>query len=327
MAITSTQGRSAEIRRGLPGDPDDTLRPLSRGQRRQTSPSALSLPIGQRQSRPGPRRLSYKLKWFQRFSDHAKTLLNREDLSSPPVITASSPPTSTPQARTLGRRCPLPPRITAKAYHRLIAFELDRCPAVRSIPSKHLHLQALLPKRLRATQRGGIRIDHLHCRQPRPRSPPHLSSGVDRDIPRRSRENERPRPTWIELAPEKQPRSLLICREHPDLRCQARSSPPQVISVMLAASDQKHNGLPAALRACRQFSAPNGASQKIGAGGIDIHISSSPSDDAFFIQTSQHPQFQLLAGRSPAMRTRQANFDAGHAHGPEAGRICAERLP
>jgi exodeoxyribonuclease III len=79
VAILSRHGKPEEIRRALPGDPEDIhsryIEAISGG----IVIGCLYLPNGN--PAPGPK-LDYKLSWFKRFAQHAQTLLD----SNVPVI-------------------------------------------------------------------------------------------------------------------------------------------------------------------------------------------------------------------------------------------------
>jgi exodeoxyribonuclease III len=71
VAILAKDAQPVEIRRGLPGDPDDTHSRYIEADVGGTIVGCLYLPNGNPQ--PGPK-FEYKLKWFDRLIEHAKTL-------------------------------------------------------------------------------------------------------------------------------------------------------------------------------------------------------------------------------------------------------------
>jgi exodeoxyribonuclease III len=81
VAILSRDIAPKETRRGLPGDPDDLHSRYIEAEIGELTIGCLYLPNGN--PWPGPK-FDYKLRWFQRFSAHAKTLLKR----GKPVILA-----------------------------------------------------------------------------------------------------------------------------------------------------------------------------------------------------------------------------------------------
>src|SRR4051812_5871060 len=74
VAILARGETPQEIRRGLPGDPDDTHSRYIEAVVRGITIGCLYLPNGN--PAPGPK-FDYKLKWFERFNDHAASLLKR----------------------------------------------------------------------------------------------------------------------------------------------------------------------------------------------------------------------------------------------------------
>lgn len=72
VAILSRIGKIQEVRRGLPGDPDDTHSRYIEAVVNDLTIGCLYLPNGN--PAPGPK-FDYKLKWFERFTAHAAELL------------------------------------------------------------------------------------------------------------------------------------------------------------------------------------------------------------------------------------------------------------
>ena len=72
VAILQRAGEPVLIRRGLPGDPDDTHSRYIEAEVNGLIVGCLYLPNGN--PAPGPK-LDYKLRWFDRLAAHAKTLL------------------------------------------------------------------------------------------------------------------------------------------------------------------------------------------------------------------------------------------------------------
>jgi exodeoxyribonuclease III len=71
VAILAKGVEPVEIRRGLPGDPDDTHSRYIEAEVHGITVACLYLPNGNPQ--PGPK-FDYKLKWFERLIEHAQTL-------------------------------------------------------------------------------------------------------------------------------------------------------------------------------------------------------------------------------------------------------------
>ena len=81
VAVLSRGAPPAETRRGLKGDPDDVQSRYIEAEIEGVIIGCLYMPNGN--PFPGPK-FEYKLRWFERFSAHAKTLMK----SSKPVILA-----------------------------------------------------------------------------------------------------------------------------------------------------------------------------------------------------------------------------------------------
>ncbi|RYG58217.1 MAG: exodeoxyribonuclease III, partial [Alphaproteobacteria bacterium] len=81
VAILARDAVPVETRRGLPGDPDDLHSRYIEAAVKGIIFGCLYLPNGN--PAPGPK-FDYKLKWFERFSQHAKDLL----MSELPVVLA-----------------------------------------------------------------------------------------------------------------------------------------------------------------------------------------------------------------------------------------------
>jgi len=75
VAILSRGSEIKELRRGLPGDPDDTHSRYIEALVNGVVIGCLYLPNGN--PAPGPK-FDYKLKWFSRFAEHAAGLVNRD---------------------------------------------------------------------------------------------------------------------------------------------------------------------------------------------------------------------------------------------------------
>jgi exodeoxyribonuclease-3 len=79
VAILSRVGKIEETRRGLPGDPDDSHSRYLEAVVNDVTIGCLYLPNGN--PAPGPK-FDYKLRWFERFTEHAAELL----ASGKPVV-------------------------------------------------------------------------------------------------------------------------------------------------------------------------------------------------------------------------------------------------
>src|SRR6185436_2154763 len=109
VAILAKGADPVEIRRGLPGDPDDTHSRYIEAEVNGIVIGCLYLPNGNPQ--PGPK-FEYKLKWFQRLHEHAQSLYSSASRSCCWATTTSCRRTSTSTTRKAGRktRCCSPRR-------------------------------------------------------------------------------------------------------------------------------------------------------------------------------------------------------------------------
>ncbi len=192
VAILSRAGLPVETRRGLPDDPDPTQSRYMEAAVAGVLVGALYLPNGN--PRPGPK-FDYKLRWFEAFLRHARTLLD----SGAPVVLAGDynvMPTSQDVYK--------PERWTQDALF---------APEVRALYARLLaqgwtdSLRALYPDETIYTfwdyfrnayaRDAGLRIDHLLLS---PALAPRLeAAGVDRDVRGWEKTSDHA-PTWIELA-------------------------------------------------------------------------------------------------------------------------------
>src|SRR5947209_17726924 len=85
VAILGRGAEPRETRRGLPGDPDDTHSRYIEAPISGTPVGCLHLPNGN--PAPGPK-LDYKLRWFERLTGYARSLL--ESGSPAPLVTTQA---------------------------------------------------------------------------------------------------------------------------------------------------------------------------------------------------------------------------------------------
>lgn len=188
-----------EIRRGLPGDPDDTQSRYIEADVGGLIVGCLYLPNGN--PAPGPK-FEYKLRWFKRFARHAKYLLK----SGKPVILA-------------GDYNVMPTELDVYAPERWVDDALFR-PEVRDAYRKIVEqgwtdaIRQLNPQdriytfwkywRNAFTRNAGLRIDHFLLS---PLIAKHLTaSGVDRDVRAQPGSSDHA-PVWIELGTPKRKRA------------------------------------------------------------------------------------------------------------------------
>ena len=192
VAILARDAQPVEIRRGLPGDPDDGQARFLEADVHGLRIASVYLPNGNPQ--PGPK-FDYKLAWFERLLVHARSLAE----SGHPVVLAGDynvVPTDDDiyATRSWLKNALLQPAPRA-AYRRLLAQGwLDALRALH--PDERIYtfwdyLRNSWPRD------AGLRIDHLLLSESlRPRL---VAAGVDKHV--RGRDNASDHaPVWIELA-------------------------------------------------------------------------------------------------------------------------------
>jgi exodeoxyribonuclease-3 len=202
VAILARSGKPLEVRRGLPGDPDDVHSRYIEAEIDDLVIGCLYLPNGN--PAPGPK-FDYKLAWFKRLTAHAKKLL----ASSKPVILA-------------GDYNVMPTNLDVYKPERWVDDALFR-PEVREAYARLLKqgwtdaIRTLHPGeriytfwdyfRNAYARNAGLRIDHFLLS---PAIVPRLSAaGVDRDVRGWEKTSDHA-PVWIELAeakPKRAPKS------------------------------------------------------------------------------------------------------------------------
>jgi exodeoxyribonuclease-3 len=191
VAILARGEKPQEIRRGLPGDPDDTHSRYIEAHVRGLTVGCIYLPNGN--PAPGPK-FDYKLKWFERLRGHAAALLEKGgpivlagDFNViPEEVDAAKP------ERWIDDALFLPE--TRDAYRKLLAQGWSD--ALRALhPTEKIYTFWDYFRNAFA-RNSGIRIDHLLLS---PELAPRLkSAGVDRDVRALEKTSDHA-PTWIEL--------------------------------------------------------------------------------------------------------------------------------
>jgi exodeoxyribonuclease-3 len=192
VAILAKGGDPVEIRRGLPGDPDDSHSRYLEARVGALTVGCLYLPNGNPQ--PGPK-FDYKLAWFERLIAHARTLVD----GAQQVVLAGDynvVPTDLDiyDAKSWRKDALLQPQ-SRTAYERLLAQGWSD--ALREMhPGERIYTFWDF-FRNHFARNSGLRIDHLLL-SPVLRSRL-TAANVDRDIRGKPRPSDHA-PVWIELA-------------------------------------------------------------------------------------------------------------------------------
>ena len=192
VAILARGAEAMEVRRGLPGDPDDTHSRYIEAAIDGMIVGCLYLPNGN--PAPGPR-FDYKLRWFERLTDYAEALFKSGAL-----------------AVLAGDFNVMPTELDVYAPERWVDDALFR-PEVRDAYRRLVEqgwtdaLRALHPGERIYTfwkyfpnafgRDAGLRIDHLLLSPPLAKRL--TSTGVDREARGREKASDHA-PAWIELA-------------------------------------------------------------------------------------------------------------------------------
>jgi len=192
VAILASGAQPIEIRRGLPGDPDDTHSRYIEAAIDGMIVGCLYLPNGN--PAPGPK-FDYKLRWFDRLAEHAARLLATGE-----------------QVVLAGDYNVMPTDLDVYAPERWVDDALFR-PEVRDAYRRLVGqgwtdtLRALHPGeriytfwkyfRNAFARDAGLRIDHLLLSPPLAKRL--VSAGVDREVRGREHASDHA-PAWVELA-------------------------------------------------------------------------------------------------------------------------------
>jgi exodeoxyribonuclease-3 len=193
VAILAKGAQPQEIRRGLPGDPDDTHSRYIEAYVHGIVVGCLYLPNGNPQ--PGPK-FDYKLAWFERLIQHAQTLVNDER----PAILAGDynvVPTDVDiyDPKHWRKDALLQPE-SRQAYERLLAQGWTD--AIRKIHPDERVYTFWDFFRNHWERNAGLRIDHLLL------NPTLASRLVDANVDGWVRGQPKPSdhaPTWVKLSP------------------------------------------------------------------------------------------------------------------------------
>jgi exodeoxyribonuclease-3 len=193
VAVLARGDDLVEVRRGLPGDPDDTHSRYLEATTHGITIASIYLPNGNPQ--PGPK-FDYKLAWFQRLAEHATSLIGSD---RPVVLAGDYNVVATDEVgdiyspRSYLKDALLQPE-TRSAYRNLLAQGwLDSI--------HHLHTGKPIYTywdyfRNRFERDAGLRIDHLLLNGA---AASRLdSAGVDRFVRARDKPSDHA-PTWVTL--------------------------------------------------------------------------------------------------------------------------------
>jgi exodeoxyribonuclease-3 len=193
VAILARDTAPVEIRRGLPGDPDDTHSRYIEAEVGGVVVGCLYLPNGNPQ--PGPK-FDYKLAWFERFIQHAQAL---RDLGKPAVLAGDYNVVPTDfdvyDAKNWRKDALLQPESRA-AYQRLLDQGWVDALRVRHPGERIYTFWDYFRDHWK--RNAGLRIDHLLLS---PNLAPRL---IDANVDSWVRGGEKPSdhaPTWVRLAP------------------------------------------------------------------------------------------------------------------------------
>ncbi len=191
VAILARDAEPLEIRRGLPGDPDDTHSRYLEAAVKGIIVASLYLPNGNPQ--PGPK-FDYKLAWFERLIQHAASLY----ASGHPVVLAGDynvVPTDDDiyNTRSWRKDALLQPE-TRECYQRLLAQGWTDALRAR-FPEERIYTFWDY-FRQHWEKNSGLRIDHLLLSPDL--APRLLDAGVDRWVRGQPRASDHA-PTWIKL--------------------------------------------------------------------------------------------------------------------------------
>lgn len=194
VAILAKDTQPKEIRRGLPGDPDDTHSRYIEAAVNGIVVGCLYLPNGNPQ--PGPK-FDYKLAWFERLVAHAQALSE----ANQPVVLAGDynvVPTDFDIYDPKGwRKDALLQPATRAAYERLL--EQGWMDAIRTRHPDERIYTFWDYFRNHWERNAGLRIDHLLLN--RKLAPRLVDANVDRWVRGQPKASDHA-PTWIEIADE-----------------------------------------------------------------------------------------------------------------------------
>jgi exodeoxyribonuclease-3 len=193
VAVLSRGSAPKELRRGLPGDPDDTHSRYLEVEAHGVVVASIYLPNGNPQ--PGPK-FDYKLAWFERLIGHAAALCSRDE----PVVLAGDynvVPTDGVEdiysPKSWLTDALLQPESRA-AYRKLLAQGWTD--AIHHLHAGEPHYTFWDFFRNRWQRNAGLRIDHLLLNAPAAKRL--AAAGVDREVRGREKPSDHA-PAWVTL--------------------------------------------------------------------------------------------------------------------------------
>jgi len=204
VAILAKGTEPAELRRGLPGDPDDTHSRYIEADVQGVIVGCLYLPNGNPQ--PGPK-FDYKLAWFERLIAHASGLY----VSKKPVVLCGDfnvVPTDEDiyNPRSWRKDALLQPA-TRAAYQRLL--DAGWVDSIRKLHPEERIYTFWDYFRNHWPRNAGLRIDHLLLNEPAARLL--VDAGVDSWVRGQSHASDHA-PAWVELREPAKPRSTTAAK-------------------------------------------------------------------------------------------------------------------
>jgi exodeoxyribonuclease-3 len=194
VAVLARGHTLVEVRRGLPGDPDDTHSRYLEADIDGMTVASIYLPNGNPQ--PGPK-FDYKLAWFQRLIEHAQTLVGSDRtvvLCGDYNVVPTNDVNDIYNPRSWLNDALLQPE-TRAAWQRLLAQGWTD--AILKLHGKDVAMYTFWDYfRNRWERNSGLRIDHFLLNAPA--AARLAAAGIDRDVRGREKPSDHA-PTWVEL--------------------------------------------------------------------------------------------------------------------------------
>jgi len=193
VAVLARDGQPVEVRRGLPGDPDDTHSRYLEARIGELTVASIYLPNGNPQ--PGPK-FDYKLAWFARLIEHAAAL---SSAGTPVVLAGDYNVVPTNDVHDIYspnswlNDALLQPE-SRSAYQRLLAQGwTDAIHTLHGGKPMYTYWDYF---RNRWERNAGLRIDHLLLNGPA--AARLAGAGIDREVRGRDKPSDHA-PAWVQL--------------------------------------------------------------------------------------------------------------------------------